>query len=1003
MGDEDLLFCIEPQVLPHVPLPSAIAGWSDYARNEIQWFYEQHQPDSGLELQRMMHFGPPGAVPPKNFHPACSEQVLGYETLFRYPIECFTGQAGSGKSDLGMFMFAGAEPDADPCSVLGMTFMSAHAATLQEKMSSCGIPYPVCTIHQFLDWHQKTCTNHPHMPPELATKTRGLWRYLARQKVPFWGAAAERSKGSPCSCLLTKRLKIVMIDEAGLLYDELLAQLLNILARCADSLVSIVFIGDVQQLEPVQPGHPFFQMIGSGVGVLDLKHMHRAEMKKLVQLSRAVLEGDTEPGDWNDRESTYHMICSESDRSVKKPMSLISRLMYVMVQLQLDYRDTMIVCHRRDDCHSVSSELDGYYLGKAAFKAGGRDAQLNFQSLALGPSGRIKSKTFLPGQLVLVKKHISQLNLCTNEIMQVYDVVMGSFVRIPYAVLSQMRRDLWDMMVQAVLDPSPSVSKNPELMPVILEVKALLEAWKKKEPGPGICTPDDVIVGALKGHYRALLSSFQREHAVAQCREAWQHWITALEVYKDQPQQVLAAERCRQELGDWPPDGHSSMHWQPASYAHRERREWSQLLPDADCPEPQDEDSEDGTVLTGDWVSLLQGYDVLMEQLVSVAGAETDSLVYKMMCETAVDLLLGLRHDLKAARNGGIVRPLGSTPHINPMVRVNPRGGPSGGGRAKSRAETESYAPLDQPPEPFNKWWRCDTCTDEERQLIEQCVPNGRCVSMAVVEHSQTMADRAQELLHAATAAASSSRGSDVQAHIPAKYRRYLPGQYSPVDENDYVAFKPLYRAAHSKVRGPDDVDCISFMRCVIRSSYGKLNKNSVVFIPCTESFEYLTFPASAVTPYACQSKQTANTVYTAYYTKNNPSLTKAGLYTTLTRAERRFIAVATEGAIFEAMKHDSPARISFLAHKIAAMRQNVYKSPTGTPAMDEVMQLVRALQHTHLDEADERGDETRRECFSRDTPLVAPDETRKLSLGVRRDAWLEIANPPITSIDVSQ
>lgn len=959
-----------PDVLPQF----SYAECPEAYRTECERYYLQYDPRSVEDLLRMAYFGPEGSYVPHNFHPVCSEQLLGFESVGRYPVLCITGQAGSGKSDLGLLMFAGAAHSPQVDNVMGMTFMSAHCSTLQMKMCSTGITYPVSTIHQFMEWHAKTCTRHPHMPNELRLKAKGLWKYVAKEKVPLWGAAA--ASGDCHECLLEK-LEVILIDEAGLLYDELLAQLMNILSRCAKRLVTIVFIGDVNQLDPVQPGHPFFQMIASGLGSISMQHTHRAEMRKLVQLSRNILDGDVEGGEWNDMESTFNVNCSDSERSIKAPTSMLSRLMALVASMGLSYRDTMIACHSNADCRQVSRELDTFYLEQVARRRGGSLGQLNFQALALGPTRKVKLKTYYPNQLILLKKHFPALNISTNEVLQVYDVVMGTYIRIPYPVVSQMRQDLWKLMVDAILEPSSLAARHPELRETFEAARAIIRGWREKtnteQPRP--CTSEDVLVAALKDKYRVLLTSHQRENATAQCREAWNHWLVALEVYKNRPQQVLANERSRQELGDWPPDGHSYFHWHPASYAHRERREFSNLLSDAEC-------TNTTGPWTGEWIDLLQGTEELMHQLRQrdVSLASTDSLLYRMMCECAVDLLLGLRHDLgigRAAAGGG--PDLDPLPHINPLIRVNPKYQPRDRAAAPSLAESESYRPLDAPPAQHSAWWTCETIIAEERQFIESQVPSGRCVMMAVTEHEQQMKEKVADMIQVAKQTAARS-GHTSKLVLHESLLPFADDRLAPPDENDYVIFKPEYRAAHSRVQCPDEGKMLRFMRCVVRSTYGKITKDSVVFVPCTESFERYLRPASAVTFYACQSKQVTNMVFAARYPMDLPTL-----YTAFTRAERRFFAVAAPGVLDESLKRKAEPRISFMHRKLAQFRGQMYQSRTPSPAMQQALQTARHRQHSHS-EAEES---VQKLCFQRQSDLVAPDEPRQYTLGERREKWL--------------
>jgi len=686
--------------------------------------------------------------------------------------------------------------------------------------------------------------------------------------------------------------------------------------------------------------------------------------------------------------------------------------MQLFNMMKLEYRDTMIACHSNAMCKRLSSELDTFYIGDLAGKKGGNDGRRNFNAMALGPTMKLKYGHWFPNELVLSKKHIPPLNIVTNEILQIYGVVMGKYVRIPYAEMTKARKTLWTLMVDSVLQPSGSMAgMHREVKDAFEMIRERLRVWGEtipkdgERPEPRMCEvgKDDVVIAALTRHYRILLSSYQRENATAQCKEAWQKWLVALGVYKDQPQKVLAVQRCRQELGgDWPPDGHSSMHWHPSSYAHRERRELSPLLSDAQCT-----NSTDG--LTGEWVALLQGASVLMDELRDVArvprrkdpikprdvsetdvdclaemmqeteirGDTVDELVYKMMCEVATDLLLGLQHDLGSGP-GVTTNP---TPHINPMVRPRPDPRTMPGRRGAvppPLSETESYRPLDAPFAPHSAWWTCDATSAEEAAFIESCEPNGRAVLMAVAEHEQAMRDKVADII------ASSDTHERSNLVLPESLIKYNDPTLPPVDENDFVAFKPMWRAAHSRVKHAEEGDVISFLKCVVRSSWGKVTQQSVVFIPCNETMDRFLRPGSAATCHACQSKQAKNMIMVAPY-----PLDEASLYTTFTRAETAFYSIAGPGVIDESIKRASPVAISFMHQKLARLKGRAYQSQTNSEAMQAAIKKARELQHLHsLDE-----NQDIRACFSRQHELTAPDAPRTFSLGPRRDAWIKTLN----------
>jgi len=429
------------------------------------------------------------------------------------------------------------------------------------------------------------------------------------------------------------------------------------------------------------------------------------------------------------------------------------------------------------------------------------------------------------------------------------------------------------------------------------------------------------------------------------------------------------------------------MHWHPPACAHRERRDFSTVLPPLDAEGTNELGAGTGSgPLLDHILSHTQGGRHLMEQLKSVAaeGRSPDAgdlmhdMVYHLMCEAAADLLMGIQQDLGVSMPAHRHNPVSN---INPMLRQRPlpnaRPTPNhshaSGAPNPVPPEEVMWCNIDDPPTEYNAWWSNQTVTDEERQVIESCGPSQRCAAMALAEHAQLMHQKAQ----------------DIMAHV--QNQRYALGEHPMppgavddlppglakfvdqprINENDYVAFQPCYRVASTAVPGPDEAGTLRFLRCVVRSSYSKLSARSVVFIPCTPSYMFWLRQGSAVTIYACQSKEVENMVLACRYALDKPIM-----YTAVTRAKKRFVLIMPTDAIWASLDEEAKARISYL---YLMLYMDLEDERFGVP--DEIVTMARHRQHQHS-EQEGAG-------FAIDGVLSGPGCSEDFRLGAKREEFL--------------
>ena len=159
------------------------------------------------------------------------EQVDALETCLSYQISCLIGGAGTGKSFVTAEIINQLQQNRKQTVVLAPTHKAREA--LQDKLNEQYIHSKVRTIHSFV-----------HNPVE-------------------------------CDA--------IVIDESGMLSTPLLYKLMQIYNN-----QQIVFVGDKNQIPPVEYGRPF-EKIQELFPVAELTHNHRSESKDIIALGREIL------------------------------------------------------------------------------------------------------------------------------------------------------------------------------------------------------------------------------------------------------------------------------------------------------------------------------------------------------------------------------------------------------------------------------------------------------------------------------------------------------------------------------------------------------------------------------------------------------------------------------------------------------------------------------------------------------------------------------------------
>lgn len=226
-----------------------------------------------ISLKRMMeNFGniqyttlstPSAASVPPTVSP-CSEQMKLMNCCRGQPISIATGMGGSGKTDAAAMVLQFVHPD----ETLFATFQSVNAANACSRVTRRAF-----TIHKLMMLHAQHCWRSPYFVKE----------YNATKEDPY---PTKQEFGITFKKCPFENIKFVVLDEGGILYDELFAQFIYALVICG-MLCRLLVAGDPDQQDQSREGRLMQDLIyGLPEWVVDFTHCHRYQDKAAVLLHK---------------------------------------------------------------------------------------------------------------------------------------------------------------------------------------------------------------------------------------------------------------------------------------------------------------------------------------------------------------------------------------------------------------------------------------------------------------------------------------------------------------------------------------------------------------------------------------------------------------------------------------------------------------------------------------------------------------------------------------------
>lgn len=198
---------------------------------------------------------------------ACSEQLTFLNWAKHLPIINISGPAGAGKSAGLTRYLAYLDAIENKASIIFCTYQGNNAAEAQEENT----PYAE-TAHRILSRHAYKCKKSP------AYKEKPKKRKVDGAPNTMQNFLSQSDQDADeCQCLHCplENVKVLIIDEIGLFYDELFAVLIHVLTTCG-KLCQIIFCGDHRQQVQIQPGQLQLDLFkGFSAWTLEYKHTHR--------------------------------------------------------------------------------------------------------------------------------------------------------------------------------------------------------------------------------------------------------------------------------------------------------------------------------------------------------------------------------------------------------------------------------------------------------------------------------------------------------------------------------------------------------------------------------------------------------------------------------------------------------------------------------------------------------------------------------------------------------
>lgn len=316
---------------------------------------------------------------PEEAASVCDEQkAVIVDSVFCKPITFITGPGGCGKTHTLKTIIR----MCDPKEVFCIAFQNSNVADLRRMLPAQNIFF---TNHKIILANNRTCADSPFANDAVKPDKDGLKKDKTTQLT------YEKS--------IFEKIKVIIIDETGLQYPEILAPILYA-ASMYGPLCHIIFSGDHHQLSSMYAGNIIGNMLDLSAQAFNscymFKHNHRAH-SILFDNANAIKNGECEKIVF-DNKYAFHYEFSDD----------LPPLFHGIVKKhQLNPKSSHLVTFTNDLKRKLDECLEPYYLGK------------------IHPTYEWRPYVFWRGCKITIKMKDTQTNVVNGEILvidEIFDV-----------------------------------------------------------------------------------------------------------------------------------------------------------------------------------------------------------------------------------------------------------------------------------------------------------------------------------------------------------------------------------------------------------------------------------------------------------------------------------------------------------------------------------------------------------------------------------------------------
>lgn len=274
----------------------------------------------------------------------CSEQLRMINLSKVLPLLIVNGMGGSGKTDGCCFTLK----DIKESETLFLTYHSANSANAQERVTKRSYH-----IHKIMTMHAMYCMDSPYY---VLRKQKTKPKLIEKMGLEFVRCPFEN-------------IKFVILDEVGIVYDELFAQILWPLIHCG-KLCRLVLCGDKDQQPQRREGQLFTDLLKIfKPWNITFQHYHRPDKNNADLFrnnSKAIIERDITKYRFNKTTNILRPIENNLDpalhnRNPARKKQVLDELRYVLESVFKEFnvgdQETYLILSRTNEIRRLVNNI----------------------------------------------------------------------------------------------------------------------------------------------------------------------------------------------------------------------------------------------------------------------------------------------------------------------------------------------------------------------------------------------------------------------------------------------------------------------------------------------------------------------------------------------------------------------------------------------------------------------------------------------------------------------